>query len=69
MYVRWCSTLSNAFQVTNGVGQGGIPSPMLFNLYINDLSIRLTNFGIRGIFDCKFVNHMIYDDDLCIVSL
>ena len=64
MYVRWGSTLSTAFQVTNGVrqlSQGGILSPimMLFNLYINYLSIRLTNSGIGGTLD-KFVNHMIY---------
>ena len=45
MYVRWGrSTLSTVFQVTNGVCQGGILSPMLFNLYINDVSIRLINF-------------------------
>ena len=42
MYVRWGSTLSNVFQVTTGVRQGEILSPMLFNLYINGLSIRLT---------------------------
>ena len=69
MYVRWSSTLSTAFQVTNGVCQGGILSPMLFNLYINDFSIRLTNSGIGGIFGGKFVNHMIYADDLCIYLL
>ena len=69
MYVRWGSTLSTAFQVTNGVRKGGILSPMLFNLYINDLTIRLTNSGIGGTLGGKFVNHMIYADDLCIVSL
>ena len=69
MYIRWGSTLSTAFQVTNGVRQGGIISPMLFNLYINDFSIRLTNSGIGGTLCGKFVNHMIYADDLCIVSL
>ena len=42
---------------------------MLFNLYINDFSIRLTNSGIGGTLGGKFVNHMIYTDDQCIVSL
>ena len=69
MYVRWGSTLSTSFQVTNGVRQGRILSPMLFNLYINNLSIRLTNSGIGGTLRVKFVNHIIYADDLCIVSL
>ena len=70
MYVRWGSTLSNAFQVTNGVRQDGILSPMLFNLYINDVSIRLTYSGIGGTLGGKFAkNHMIYADDLCIVSI
>ena len=68
MYVRWGSTLSTDFQVTNGVRQGGILTPMLFNLYINNLSIRLTNSGIGGTLDGNFVNHMIYADDLCFVS-
>ena len=30
MYVRWGSTLSTAFQVTNGVHQGGILSPTVY---------------------------------------
>ena len=51
--------------VTNDVSQGRILSPLLFNLYINDLSIRLTKSGIGG----KFMNRMIYVCDLCIVSL
>ena len=42
---------------------------MLFNLYINNLSIRVTNSDIGGTLDNRFVNHMMYADDLCIVSL
>ena len=38
-------------------------------MYIHDLSIRLTNSGIGGTLSGKFVNHMIYADDLCIVTL
>ena len=70
MYARWSSSLSTAFQVTNGVRQGRILSPMVFNLYINDLRIRLTKSGIGGgTLGGKFVNHMRYADDRCIVSL
>ena len=32
MYVKWGSTLFSKFQVTNGVRQGGVFSPLLFNV-------------------------------------
>ena len=61
--------LSTGFRVTNGVRQGGVLLSLLFNVYINDLSIQLSQTGIRGSIDGKFVNHMIYADDLCVISL
>ena len=42
---------------------------LLFNVYINDLSIRLSQTGIGNYIGCKFVNHMIYAGDLCVISL
>ena len=42
-------------------------SPLLFNVYINDLSMRLSETGIGGSIGGKFVSHMIYADDLCVI--
>ena len=69
MFVRCGSSLSTGFRVTNGVRQGSIFSPLQFNVYINDLSIRLSQTGIGGSIGGKFVNHMMYADDLCVISL
>jgi len=34
MMVRWGDAMSDPFHVSNGVRQGGILSPFLFNVYI-----------------------------------
>ena len=39
--VRWNNTLSSSFKLSNGVRQGGILSPRLFSVYIDDLSKAL----------------------------
>ena len=36
MYIKWGSTFSGKFHVTNGVRQGGVLSPLLFNVYVNE---------------------------------
>lgn len=38
MQIKWGDTVSTPFSVGNGVRQGGILSPGLFNLYMDDLS-------------------------------
>ena len=48
MVVRWGTTISTQFTVANDVEQGGIISPILFNMYMDDLSIALNNSGIGG---------------------
>ena len=57
MNIRWGNTVSSSFHVTNGVKEGGIISPVLFNVYLNDLSISLSNSGIGGHIGEKTINH------------
>ena len=57
------------FQVTNGVRQGGVLSPLLFNVYVNELSELLNKSGIGGNTCGTIINHMLYADDICIVLL
>ena len=39
MNIRWGSTVSSSFHVTNGVKQGDIISLVLLNVFMDDLSI------------------------------
>ena len=48
---------------------GGIISPMLSNLYMDNLSLMLKCSGIGGYIRIYFINHLCYADDLCIISL
>jgi retron-type reverse transcriptase len=40
--IQWGNCFSEGFTVTNGVRQGGVLSPIFFNLYVDDLSLALT---------------------------
>ena len=69
MFVRWGNTYSTGFCVTNGVKQGGIILPTFFNLYMDDLSLKLNCTGIGGYIGTSFMKHLCYADDLCLISL
>ena len=66
--VRWGNTISDFFHVSNGVRQGGIMSPTLFNVYMDDLSKRLNKSGIGCSFNGVLYNHLMYADDTCIIA-
>ena len=69
MVVHWGTTILTQFTVANGVKQGRIISPILFNMYMDDLSKTLNNSGIGAYIGDAFLNHLCYADDICLISL
>ena len=68
MRVRWGSQLFQSFGVSNGVRQGGIISPYLFAVYIDQLSKDLNRVPAGCYIGNTLVNHIIYADDICCFS-
>ena len=59
---------STLFRVSNGVKQGDIISPGLFNVYMDDLSCVLNRSNIGGR-SGEIVNDLSCTDDLCLICL
>ena len=66
--VRWAKTFSNCFHTTNGVRQGGVLSPILFTVYIDDLLIAFESCGIGCFWKHHFVGAVCYADDISLLA-
>ena len=66
--IRWGNTLSNKFATSNGVRQGGIISPVYFNIYMDGLSNDLKRSKIGCKINGEILNHLLYADDSCIIA-
>lgn len=66
--VRWLGTLSDEYRLECGVRQGGLTSPTLFNLYINQLIVELGKAKVGCSIQGKIVNSISYADDMALLS-
>ena len=62
MMVRWNRSFSSKFYVTNGVKQGGVWSPLMFTVYLNDLLCQLRDQNTS----CHMNSH--YADDMTLLG-
>ena len=68
MCVKWGKVNSAYFNVSNGVRQGGILSPKLFAIYVDDLSRELTLCKSGCCIDDQCMNHVMYADKICLMT-
>ena len=57
-----------AFKSSNGTRQGGVISPHLFNVYVDDLSNILNNLNVGCFVNNVCINHLMYADDTVIIA-
>jgi len=66
--VLWAGFVSDYFTVRNGVRQGGVVSPILFCIYIDDLLLRLSLSGVGCYIGLSFAGALAYADDIVLIA-
>jgi hypothetical protein len=56
------------FNIKSGVRQGGVCSCWLFNVYVNELIIRLELSGLGCRVRCVYAGCVLYADDILLLS-
>ena len=66
-HVRWNNEHSDSFSVSNGVKQGGVISPLLFSIYIDNLFSKLKHLGLGCHVGLTYAGAFGYADDIALV--
>ena len=66
--VKWNGVLSKPFRVLSGVRQGGVLSPHLFAIYVNDLILKLRETKNECYIADVFLACIVYADDICLLA-
>ena len=59
--------LSRRFTTRSGVNQGGIISPVLFCIYMDNLLMELQKQGIGCYIGCNYLGVLAYADDIILL--
>ena len=66
--IAWGGVLSDYFSAVNGVKQGGVLSPILYCVYIDDLLLALSKSGVGCYIGSNFVGALAYADDIVLIA-
>jgi len=66
--VSWNGVFSHSFKVENGVKQGGIASPVLFCVYLDELLQRLHESSVGCNIGSVFVCALAHADDIALLA-
>ena len=66
--IKWGHSYSHYFTICNGVRRGGILSPRLLALYVNQLTDRLLSCNVGCYINDMGINHVMYADDICLLA-
>ena len=68
MSIKWNAAISDSFDTSNGVKQGGVLSPLLFNVYLDELILLLREQGVGCHMNDMFVGGFCYADDVTLLA-
>ena len=66
--VLWNDQPSRTISISQGVKQGGVLSPLLCSLYVNDLLVELENSGLGARLGNIYLGAPMYADDLAMIA-
>ena len=64
MCIKWGKISSTYFNVSNGVRGGGVLSPKIFAIYVDDGSLDLAMCKSECYIDDQCMSHVMYPDDI-----
>ena len=66
-HVKWGGEKSASFPISNGVKQGGVISPLLFSLYVDELFLLLKKSGLGCPVGSTYAGAFGYADDIALI--